>query len=85
VLEWNWDESCDCYRAYDDIAIYIISHEQDLGYKIGFFPGAGPEWQWKNGIPDLDLAKSLAEECVEHVKELRRQWGYEPEPKSQHE
>ena len=83
MLEWNWDESCKCHRASDSTAIYVISGDTELGYKVGFFPGPGPECTWKSGFTDLEQAKSSAEDCVEHVRELQKQWGCDPEPTSQ--
>ncbi len=79
MLEWDWDEPCKCYRAYDDFAIYVIFHNPESGYKIDYFPAPGPAIEWKNRITNLAEAKSLAEECVLHVKELRKQLNKMPD------
>ncbi len=57
--------------------MYVVHGDDETGYNVGFFPGAGPECEWKKGFTTVDEAMLSAEECIEHVKSWRKELGYD--------
>ena len=71
-FQWVYDNDCNCHRAYDDYAMYVISGSKESAFQVGYFPAPGPECLWKDKIGSLDEAKIAAIDCARHIMELRK-------------
>jgi hypothetical protein len=68
-VKWTYDESCACWRAYDDRAMYVIAASGG-GFDVGYFPGPGPEVSWRTGLASLEAAQAEAVSCADRVAVL---------------
>jgi hypothetical protein len=71
MLAWNGPDEGGVYRAYDDLAMYVIVRGPSGHYRVGFFPGAGPECPWEDRQETFGEAKASAERCVDHVRQVK--------------
>jgi hypothetical protein len=66
----QWQNTDDVYRAYDELAMYVISQEELGHFFVGYFPSPGPICMWSSAL-SVDAAKKSAELCAEFVRKLR--------------
>ena len=75
MLEWVGPDEGGVLRAYDDLAMYVISRDRSGRFRVGFFPAPGPECPWDDSLETIDEAIASAARCVEHVREIRERHG----------
>jgi hypothetical protein len=83
-LRWDGSTMPGILRAGDDIGLYIIeplpAGQRGVAgtYRVGYFPGPGPEADWASGLASLDDAKRDVEACRRHLTLWRAEIGIVP-------
>lgn len=72
MLEWIGPDESGRFRAYDDLAMYVIWRDESGRFGVGFFPAPGPECPWDHSLVTIDDAIASAARCAEYVREV---WG----------
>ena len=70
MLAWEGPDESGVFRAFDELALYVIWQVDTGRFVVGYFPSPGPECPWENPVATIDHAKSSAERCASHVRDF---------------
>lgn len=67
-LQWHQTENAHEYRAYDDVALYVITND-NCSWSVQYFPSPGPPVTWSCDAASFEEATHQAEACASFLHE----------------